>query len=370
MIARRLSMIACAFLVLVGAGTGCGRGSDRLRPPAGPYDEPAFAAKRLVSYALRMPAGATAPEDTVIGAVRRYRIREGDTLLDVARYYDLGYNEIIDANPGVDPWTPPVGVDVVVPTAWVIPCCTYRGLVLNIPELRLYFYRRAPGDPDTLLVVTHPVGLGRQDWRTPRGSFRIRGKTKDPTWIIPSSIRRERMRDKGDARHSIRGGEPDNPLGRYRLELSIPAYAIHGTSQPWGIGRQVSHGCAQLYPEDIERLFPLVESGMPVEFVYQPIKAGTRDDVVFIEVHPDIYGYAPVHAAALQAAIAARGLAGRVDPQALASIVTASRGMPIGAPAPAPSPAVVNAPTRPAPPSAPPAATSPGRQRAPAARSR
>src|SRR5262249_17873406 len=185
------------------------------------------------------------------------------------------------ANPGVDPFLPPPGADVVVPTAWVLPCCTYEGIVVNIPELRLYYFRHAPDDPHTLLVDTYPVGLGRDDRRTPRGTFRVAEKTVNPRWVVPESIRQEHLRERGDGRRSIPGGDPDNPLGKYRLQLSRRIYGIHGTDIPWGIGMQVTHGCVRLYPEDIEHLFPLVPIGTPVEFTYQPVKAGARRGVVY-----------------------------------------------------------------------------------------
>src|SRR5204863_8654735 len=140
------------------------------------------------------------------------------------RYYDLGYNEIVDANPGVDPWVPPVGTTIVLPTEWILPCCSYEGLVVNITEMRLYLYRRTPGDARTLIVDTLPVGLGRDDRRTPRGRFTVRGKTVNPTWIIPQSIRAEHIEETGDTRTKIPGGDPDNPLGKYRLELTLPRY--------------------------------------------------------------------------------------------------------------------------------------------------
>ncbi len=184
----------------------------------------------------RLRARLRAPAETVVGAVHHYRIRAGDTLLDVARWFDLGYNEIVDANPGVDPWVPPVGTDIVIPTEWVLPCCASAGIVVNIPELRLFYFRPAPGDPQTTLVTTYPVGLGRDDWRTPRGKYRVQSKQVKPTWYIPESIRREHIEERGDARHSIPGGAPDNPLGGYRLQLSHSLYGIHGTDIPWGVG--------------------------------------------------------------------------------------------------------------------------------------
>lgn len=228
---------------------------------------------------------------TVIGRMSFFRIQSKDTLLDVARYYDLGYNEIIDANPGVDAWIPKPGGSVLLPTAWIIPDGDHRGLVVNIPEMRLYYFR--PTGPDVVTVTTYPVGLGRDEWRTPRAKFRIRGKTVNPSWIPPASIRAEHRRDGRPLPGVIPGGAPDNPLGKYRLELTLPLYGIHGTNIPWGVGMQVSHGCVRLYPEDIERLFPMVAVGTPGEFTYQPVKVGLRDSHIFVEVHQDIYGLIP-----------------------------------------------------------------------------
>jgi L,D-transpeptidase ErfK/SrfK len=329
---RRVRRVRVWIVSAALAVAGC-EGGFRVFPHRGPvsYDEATFAGKKLVAFSIPAPTPGSdgIPAETVIGRVRTHRLRAGETLLDVARYHDLGYNEITEANPGVDPWTPPEGTTIVLPTAWVMPCCTFEGLVLNIPEMRLYFYRPDPHDPKRLLVVTHPVGIGRATWRTPRGRFTVRGKTKDPVWIIPESIRKERLEDKNDTRGSIPGGDPENPLGRYRLELTIPRYAIHGTNQPWGIGRLVSHGCVQLYPEDIHRLFPLVPVGTPVEFTYQPLKVGTRDGAVYVEVHPDIYKYAPTTLAATRATLARRKLSPVPDPKALAAALRESRGVPV-----------------------------------------
>src|SRR5262249_8762619 len=152
--------------------------------------------------------------DTVIGQLRTYRVRKGDTLMDLARYYDLGYNEIVEANPGLDPWIPPAGATIILPTQWVLPCCAYQGIVVNIPEMRLFQYVHSKDDPGHVTVVTYPVGLGRDDWMTPRAKFKIRGKTVNPQWNIPESIRKEHIKDRGDPRTFIAGGDPDNPLGK------------------------------------------------------------------------------------------------------------------------------------------------------------
>src|SRR5207245_9325880 len=139
----------------------------------------------------------------------------------------------------------------------------------------------------------------------------------NPQWNITESIRQEHIRERDDARRFIRGGAPDNPLGRYRIELGHSLYSIHGTDIPWGVGMQVSHGCVRLYPEDIERLFPLVSVGTPGEFIYQPVKVGVRDGSVYLETHRDIYGYAPAFYREATAAIERAHVAGRVDERLL-----------------------------------------------------
>jgi L,D-transpeptidase ErfK/SrfK len=208
--------------------------------------------------------------------------------------------------------------------------------VVNIPEMRLYFFRAAPGDPGTTLVNTYPVGLGRDGWRTPRTRTRVRGKTVNPAWNIPESIRQEHIRERGDHRRSIPGGHPENPLGKHRLELELPRFAIHGTNVPWGAGMQVSHGCVRLYPEDIEHLFPLVPVGTPVAFVYQPVKAGTRGDAVYVEVHRDIYRYAPSLYQAAKTALGRSANGAKVDGARLKTALEKAAGIPVpvtGAPA-------------------------------------
>jgi L,D-transpeptidase ErfK/SrfK len=241
------------------------------------------------SFGNRVPvrhpfsARGTDTDATVVGSLETYVVEEGDTLLDVGRHFDVGYNEMTASNPGVDPWMPSPDEVLVIPTEFVLPESRRQGVVVNIPEMRLYHYQGS-------VVVTYPVGLGRDDWRTPEGTFKIRGKTESPTWVIPESIRAEHIRERNDPRTFIAGGDPENPLGPYRLELTLPLYALHGSNMPWGVGMQVSHGCIRLYNEDIAVLFREVQVGSPGEFLYQPIKAGMRAGLVFVEVHPDIYG--------------------------------------------------------------------------------
>jgi L,D-transpeptidase ErfK/SrfK len=232
------------------------------------------------AYPFRMPEHEESIDpsaNTVIGEFRDYVINEKDTLLDIARNFDLGYLDIILFHPDIDPWVPPQGKTIAIPTAWVLPAADNNGIVINVPELRLYLFLN-----DIHMVKTYPIGLGVLDWTTPFGRFTIVEKTKNPTWNIPPSLQEKY------GRQTVPPG-PENPLGEYWLRLSNYNYGIHGTNAPWGIGRLVSHGCIRLYPEDIEELFSVVELGTPVHIIYEPIKIGFKDGRIFIEVHPDLY---------------------------------------------------------------------------------
>ena len=275
-----------------------------------------------VHYEVAAPGGT--PVDTVIGANRMYRIHKGETMMDIARYFSLGYNEIVEANPGIEPWNPPAGATIILPLQFVLPCCVYSGIVVNIPEMRLYYYERGG---ETLHITTYAVGLGRDDWPTPRGSFKVTAKDVNPQWNIPESIRKEHIAERNDPRTFIPGGDPDNPLGKYRLQLTLSNYRIHGTNIPWGVGMQVSHGCVRLYPEDIERFYPVVPIGAPGVFTYQVAKVGNLGDDVYAEVQDDIYGIQPPSYQEAMSAATTRGLADQLDGRQLEVAITSSGGL-------------------------------------------
>ena len=231
------------------------------------------------SDSFRLPP----PGTDVVGRVQVTSARYEDTLLDIARRYDLGYEEIIAANPGVDPWLPGAGTRVVLPTQFVLPGGAREGLVLNLASMRLfYFPKPAPGEPAE--VITHPIGIGREGWLTPQGTMHIIQKKEKPAWTVPESVRREHA-EQGETLPKIVPPGPDNPLGDFAMRLSNPSYLIHGTNQPYGVGIRVSHGCVRLYPEDIARLFPLVPMGTPVRIINEPYVAGWRDGQLYLEAH-------------------------------------------------------------------------------------
>ncbi|MGH9388019.1 MAG: L,D-transpeptidase, partial [Vicinamibacteria bacterium] len=146
--------------------------------------------------------------------------------------------------------------------------------------------------------------------------------------VIPESIRKERIQDKGWSEKSIPGGDPTNPLGLYRLRLSLDLYSIHGTDQPWAVGRKTSHGCIRLYPEDIEQLFSLVPLGTTGVFLDQPVKIGARGGEIFVEAHPSIYGRRVDYAGTARRLLRERGWNKHVDPQALAAALAQKTGVP------------------------------------------
>ncbi len=217
----------------------------------------------------------------LIGGMKTYFLKSKETLLDVARRFDLGYNEISLYYKGVDPWLPPRGRIYLVPTLWIVPPSKYRQIIINIPELRLYYFCKKERR-----IYTFPLGIGDEGWETPVGTARIIEKRVHPTWHIPKSLW-EKYKVK-----TIPPG-PENPLGDYWMGLSIRGYGIHGTNSPWGVGRLVSHGCIRLYPEDIEVLFKRVPIGTRVEIIYEPVKICKFNSHVYMEVHPDVYGRIP-----------------------------------------------------------------------------
>lgn len=209
--------------------------------------------------------------------------RAQDTLLDIARRFDIGYSEIVNANPELDVWLPGSGKRVLVPNQYILPDAPQKGIVINLAEMRLYYYPKPlAGKPRQ--VITHPIGIGREGWQTPLGKTKIIQKRKDPTWTPPASIHAEHI-EMGDPLPKVVPAGPDNPLGAYAMRLGMPGYLLHGTNKPYGVGLRVSHGCIRLFPEDIEHLFGLVTVNTPVEILYQPYKASMHNGDLYVEAH-------------------------------------------------------------------------------------
>lgn len=225
----------------------------------------------------------TSDEQTVVGEPQIVFASATDTFSDLARTYGLGYDDLIDANPGIDPWLPGEGAPVLLPTQYVLPDAPKRGVILNIATKRLFYYPK-PAEGEFQQVHTYPIGIGRVGWETPLGETTVVAKARNPSWWVPASVRREHA-EMGDPLPSVVPPGPDNPLGTRVLKLNMPGYLIHGTNQPYGVGMRVSHGCVRLYPENIEFLYGLVEIGEVVTIMNEPYQMGRKDGVLYFEAH-------------------------------------------------------------------------------------
>lgn len=228
------------------------------------------------------------PQDSdLIGEISTITANKEDTLLDIAIQHNLGYNEIVAANPDIDPWLPHEGAEIILPSLFILPDVVRKGIVINLAEMRLYYFMPQDSDGEALgkaQVVTHPIGIGKEGWSTPTGAASVISKVKNPTWTVPASLIEEKRLEGFDHPKVVPPG-PDNPLGDYAMRLSMPSYLIHGTNQPYGVGRRVSHGCIRLYPDSIADLFSRVPLNTPVTIVNKPFKAGYGKEGLYLEVH-------------------------------------------------------------------------------------
>jgi L,D-transpeptidase ErfK/SrfK len=211
-----------------------------------------------------------------------------DTLYDLARRFSLGSEEMIRVNPGVDPWIPGAGKTLVVPNTHILPPGPREGIVVNLPEHRLYYYPK-PKRGEMPQVITYPVSIGKMDWRTPLGLTHVIQKIKNPVWYPPESVRKEHLAAGDPLPPKVPSG-PDNPLGLFAMRLAAGngTYLIHGTNNPIAVGLAVTHGCIRMYPDDVEALFPLVPVGTPVRLINEPLKVVWVDGELLLEAHPPV----------------------------------------------------------------------------------
>jgi len=225
---------------------------------------------------------------SVVGTDNSVRTVYEDTLPDLAHRYSLGYYEIIRANPDLDVWLPGADRQVILPGRRILPTGPHAGIVVNLPEHRLYYYPK-PRAKEQPVVITYPVSIGKMDWRTPLGETQVIAKIKHPSWFPPESIRKEHAAN-DDPLPKVVGPGPDNPLGDFALRLAAGhgEYLIHGTNNPTAVGMAVTHGCIRMYPEDVAALFAIVPAGTPVRLVNDPVKAAWVNGELLLEVHPPV----------------------------------------------------------------------------------
>lgn len=221
--------------------------------------------------------------EDVVGKLTYVTPVNHESLVDLTMRYEMGYDELRWANPGINAWMLSDAKPIVLPTQFILPEGKRSGLVSNIPEMRTYYYLK-----DSDKVFIYPVGVGRMDWKTPLGSWSITRKQENPNWYPPESIRREHKEMGRGTLPSVVPAGPENPLGTRVLRLALPSYLLHGTNEQTGIGMRVTHGCMRFYPQHIEQLYDIVPTNTMVTFLNQPVKYGIAENDILIEVHPPL----------------------------------------------------------------------------------
>jgi L,D-transpeptidase ErfK/SrfK len=218
----------------------------------------------------------------IVGVVQKTRATKEDTLTDIARRFNVGYEEIVRANPGVDPWLPGENREIIIPSQFILPNAPREGIVINAAAMRLFYYPKVKKG-EQQVVHTYPIGIGKVGWKTPEGSTTVVRRTKDPVWRPTAAIIKEHREERGEELERVVKAGPDNPLGRFAFYLGWPTYMIHGTNKPAGVGLRSSHGCVRLYPEDIAQLFEMAPIGTKVRVVNQPFVFGWHEGALHIQ---------------------------------------------------------------------------------------
>lgn len=270
---------------------------------------------------LVYPCRAFSNLSQVVGEREYGLAQDGETLMEIARKHGLGYENLRNANPGLDPWHLSPGTEILLPRQVILPSGIKPGLTVNLAEMRLF--HMYPGD-DGPRVEIYPLGIGRTGRETPEGAFRVVSRQVAPVWRVPAGLR-----DLDPTLPELVPPGPDNPLGNYWLGISAPGYGIHGTNRPLGVGRRISYGCLRMYPEDIAALFPRIPIGSPVQITYQPIKAGWLEEELMLEVHPDYLERFPDNFQAALTAISEQLGGTEVEYGKVRAAVESARGIPV-----------------------------------------
>lgn len=269
------------------------------------------------------------PGEDIVGEVRVHKAKYEDTFADLGTANDLGYLEMVVANPGVDPWLPGEGTEIILPTRYILPPGPREGIVINLAEYRLYYYPKGRN-----VVYTYPLGIGREGWSSPVANARITAMTPNPGWTPPKSILEEHAAN-GDPLPAYVPPGPNNPLGPYKMGLSVPGYLIHGSNKKFGIGMRVSHGCFRMYNPNVLKLATMVSVGTPVRIINEPYKFGRSGGKVYLEAHAPLSdtGEASVvdkHTAVINSLLKNDEFADlRLDWEMLREVVAAEDGLPV-----------------------------------------
>ncbi|HEX8949871.1 MAG TPA: L,D-transpeptidase family protein [Dissulfurispiraceae bacterium] len=263
----------------------------------------------------------------MVGGLVEYHVVKGDTIEGIGSKLGVKWGRIVREN-GIDIHKPlRIGQRIRANTRKIVPKTVDNGIVINIPDKTLYFFKKGA------LVMSFPVGLGiasgheSETWRTPEGAFRVKNKQRNPKWYVPKSIRNE-MAAKGHYVEPVVQPGPDNPLGKHVIRTTLSGIEIHETIWPSSVYQFRSHGCIRVLPEDMGKLFKEVEKDTPGEIIYVPVKVAASDNGrVFLEVHRDVYGKTGDLNAEARRLVAKAGLSKRVDWQKADKVVREKSGI-------------------------------------------
>ncbi len=216
----------------------------------------------------------------LLGALEYHPVTKGDYFQKIAEKYNVGFLALMAANPNIDPFLPEIGKSLVIPNEMLLPFGKREGIIINLPELRLYYF-----PPNGNSVHVFPVGIGRQGLATPNTVSYISEKRANPVWRPTKEMKARYLAQHGRLLADEVPAGPNNPFGKFALRLGTSVFLLHGSNQRFGIGMRASSGCIRLYDEDIKWLFEHVKVGTPVRIVEQNIKLSYELNKKLIEIH-------------------------------------------------------------------------------------
>jgi L,D-transpeptidase ErfK/SrfK len=252
----------------------------------------------------------------LVGEMKTYKTQPGDTVYRIARHHNVNMETLARMNSISGPRVP-AGRTLLLPSLHIVPRSPADGIVLNIPERRVYIFKGGK------LVAHYSVAVGKPVWPTPTGAYQLVKKEVNPQWV-PTKNMVERAHIKDDP---VPPG-PENPLGDRWMGWSAPGFGFHSTNAPQSVGKAISHGCVRLYPDSAERMFNQVRPGMTIYSVYAPVQIGQRDGKYFLTAFPDIYNKGLTTLAHVQKELMKTGLLPLVKPDRLTQIVKAQDSAP------------------------------------------
>jgi len=241
-----------------------------------------FAAFLILDNSFAADPTTPSLSNALVGREFIHTVQKGQSLALLAARFGVEVN-VLAADNGLRPNALlKEGQTMRIDNRHIVPRSIADGILINLPQRILFHMRQGQ------VIQSYPVGLGRPDWPTPTGGFKVISKEENPVWDVPKSIQEE-MRREGKIVQQQVPPCPENPLGKHWMGLSIAGYGIHGTIAPASIYQFHTHGCIRLHPDDIAALFAEVSTGTPGLLLYQRLMVARLEDRIFLEVHRDIY---------------------------------------------------------------------------------